>query len=83
MQGAPDIFNKKSGLDVKKPSLSAVEEASLLVMQTLLDTTFGQVRQALGVPGSSNAGSSNQPSRAPSRGHAAYAAQAPWSPKSV
>ncbi|CAE7685122.1 CEP164 [Symbiodinium pilosum] len=44
--GAPDIFNKKSGLDVKKPSLSAVEE----------------VRQALGVPGSSNAGSSNQPS---------------------
>ena len=23
----PDIFNKKSGLDVKKPSLSAVEEA--------------------------------------------------------
>ncbi|CAE6949662.1 CEP164 [Symbiodinium natans] len=45
--GSPDIFNKKSGLDVKKPSLSAVEE----------------VRQALGVaPGSSNAGSSNQQS---------------------
>ena len=27
--GAPDIFNKKSGLDVKKPSLSAVEEAHI------------------------------------------------------
>lgn len=44
--GAPDIFNKKSGLDVKKPSLSAVEE----------------VRQALGVaPGSNAAGSQSDP----------------------
>jgi len=43
--GAPDIFNKKSGLDVKKPSLSAVEE----------------VRQALGVAPGSNAAGSQSP----------------------
>mmetsp|Transcript_36154 Transcript_36154/g.83322 ORF Transcript_36154/g.83322 Transcript_36154/m.83322 type:complete len:411 (-) Transcript_36154:306-1538(-) len=44
-EGAPDLFNKKSGLDVKKPSLSAVEE----------------VRQALGVAPGSNASGSSQP----------------------